>query len=186
MRFFFIITILFFVSCKNESTKTESASTEKMYFNLTKIVQADIDSNSKNYCGEEKTITVNNQMEKQTLARIDWKKEMQLLLDCDINKPSWKGKFDADTIWKEDTTLVSISYRALTDKIQVRRMYVQYNNDNQIANITINKKIKSFLFSNEQQIVYQPAKSFKINSQQKAFYMNDFISEVEVKFLCKN
>ena len=185
MRFLFV-TIIFLTACQNKPKETESTSVEKTYFDLSKIVQADIDSNSKNNCGEEKLINVNNHQEKQTIATVDWTKEMELLLDCDINKPSWKGKFLVDTIWKQDTTLLSISYRALTDKIQVRRMYVQYNNDNQIANITVNKRIKSFLFSNEQQIIYQPTKSFKINSQQKAFYMNDFASEVEVKYLCKN
>ena len=185
MRFLFVITI-FLIACQNRPKGTESLSTEKTYFDLTKLVQTDIDTNTKNNCGESKTINVNNQMEKQTIAAIDWTKEMQLLLDCDINKPSWKGKFLVDTFWKQDTILLSIAYRALTDKIQVRSMFVQYDNNNQVANIAIRKKIKSFLFSNEQQIIYQPTKSFKINSHQKAFFMNDFISEVEVKYLSKN
>lgn len=63
-------------------------------------------------------------------------------------------------------------------------MYIQYNNDNEIANVTIDKKIRSLLFSNEQQIVYQPEKSFKINATQKALFMKDFNSEVDVEFLC--
>jgi hypothetical protein len=156
-----------------------------MYFNLAKIVQTDIDSNTKNSCGEEKIINVNNKQEKQTINSLDWQKEMQLLLDCDMNKPSWKGKFNVDTLWKQDSTMYSITYYSLSNKIQVKRLCVEYANNNEIATITIDKKINSILFSNRQQIIYQPGQSFTVSSQQKAFFMNDFNSEVEIRYLCK-
>lgn len=180
-----LLLILFLISCQQQTKKSESLSVEKSYFNLAEIVQADIEKNTKDNCGEEKVINVNNQQEKQTINKLDWQKEMQLLLDCDINKPSWKGKFKADTLWKQDSSLFSITYHSESNKIQVKRMYIQYTNDTTIANITIDKKINSILFSNRQQIIYQPSKSFRVSTHQKAFFMNDFNSEVEIKYLCK-
>ena len=184
MKYLLIITI-FLIACQHKQMKEESVIATTSYFDLADLVQTDIRNNTKNSCGEEKIINVNNQLEKKTINTLDWQKEMQLLLDCDINKPSWKGKFKVDTLWKQDSSLLSITYHSLSNKIQVKRMYIQFANDNTIANITIDKKISSILFSNRQQIIYQPSKSFTVSSHQKAFFMNDFNSEVEIKYLCK-
>lgn len=184
MKYLLIITI-FLIACQHKQMKEESVIATTSYFDLADLVQTDIRNNTKNSCSEEKIINVNNQLEKKTINTLDWQKEMQLLLDCDINKPSWKGKFKVDTLWKQDSSLLSITYHTLSNKIQVKRIYIQFANDNTIANITIDKKISSILFSNRQQIIYQPSKSFTVSSYQKAFFMNDFNSEVEIKYLCK-
>ncbi len=183
MKYLYVI-LLFFAACQSEQLKEESAAAEAAYFDLAKLVQADIEHNTRNACKEEKQIVVNGKAESRKTDSADWKKELQILLDCDINKPSWKGKFIRREDKRSDGTLICQVFTATSDKLPVRRMYIQYNNDNEIANVTIDKKIRSFLFSNEQQIVYQPEKSFKINATQKALFMKDFNSEVDVEFLC--
>lgn len=172
--------ILFFVSCKNETSKNESTPTANSYFDLAKIVRDDININTRVGVGEEKIVTINGKTETKKVSSINWKKELQLLSECDLNKPSWKGKFDV-TILNDSLKYV---YTANSDKISVRKMTVNYEQKNgSIASVEIEKKIATILFKTEQQISYFPQKSFTIKAIQKAIFMRDFNSEVEIKYL---
>ena len=178
-----LLALCIFISCNNESNKTEQSSSEKTYFDLAKAVQNDISTNSKNKCGEEKTVLINVINETKKSDTVDWEKELQVLLDCDINKPSWKGKFDTQILDDRQKYV----YTSNSAKIPIRKMIVNYEQKSgKIISIAIEKKISTILFSNEQQITYFPEKSFKINARQRAFFMKDFNSEVEIKYLCKN
>jgi uncharacterized protein YggU (UPF0235/DUF167 family) len=117
MKYLLIIT-LFFVACKKEQKNEDSTSLEKKYFDLVKIVQADIDNNSTNKCGEEKTVFINGKPESKKIDAVDWQKEMQLLLDCDINKPSWKGKYNVQIL----NDSLKYLYIAVSTKIPVRQL----------------------------------------------------------------
>ncbi len=182
MKYLLIIT-LFFVACKKEQKNEDSTSLEKKYFDLVKIVKTDIDNNSTKKCGEEKTVSINGKPESKKIDTVDWKKEMQLLLDCDINKPSWKGKYNVQIL----NDSLKYLYIAVSTKIPVRQLAVNYEQKNgRIISIEIKKKTGTALFSNEQQIIYFPEKSFKVNGSQQALFMQDFNSEVEIKYLCKN
>lgn len=182
MKYFLIITV-FFAACQNEQKQSQQAISEKTYFNLKEIVQNDIDNNSKNKCGEEKTVLINIKNETKKIDIVDWKKELQVLLDCDINKPSWKGKFDTQVLDNHQKYL----YTSNSTKIPVRQMTVNYEQKSgKVISVIINKKISTVLFSNEQQITYYPEKSFKINAKQSALFMKDFNSEVEIKYLCND
>ena len=78
-------------------------------------------------------------------------------------------------------------YTASSSKIPVRKMTVNYEQKSgMVISIEIEKKTGTALFSNEQQIIYYPEKSFKIKASQRALFMKDFNSEVDVKYLCKN
>ena len=105
------------------------------------------------------------------------------MLDCDINKPSWKGKYNVQIL----NDSLKYLYIAVSTKIPVRQLAVNYEQKNgRIISIEIKKKTGTALFSNEQQIIYFPEKSFKVNGSQQALFMQDFNSEVEIKYLCKN
>jgi uncharacterized protein YggU (UPF0235/DUF167 family) len=121
MKYLLIIT-LFFVACKKEQKNEDSTSLDKKYFDLVKIVQADIDNNSTNKCGEEKTVSINGKPESKKIDTVDWQKEMQLLLDCDINKPSWKGKYNVQIL----NDSLKYLYIAVSTKIPVRQLTVNY------------------------------------------------------------
>ncbi len=181
MRFFYVI-IIFLSACKTDSKKNELNSTEKLYFDLINLVQSDIYNNSINDCSETKTVIINGKIESKNIDSISWKNELQLLLDSDINKPNWKGKYNVQ-ILKDSGKYI---YTSNTTKIPISKMTVNYEHKNgKITSIEIDKKIATILFSNEQHIIYYPNKSFKINAKQSALFMKDFNSVVEIKYLCR-
>lgn len=183
---FLVFSLVFstiFISCKN--MEPPISNTDKAYFDLTKIIQADINHNIENNCSEEKTVYIKGNKETKVNDTIDWQSELKPLLECDINRVAWKDKFFIDTIPSNLTSDVTIQYRALDEKISIRSLSILYDNG-KIKKITINKRIESFLFSTAQIIDYVPTFGFLIRGEQKALMMNTFELNVNVKYICKN
>ena len=169
-------------SCKENEPPISSKN--KIYFDLTKIIQNDIQYNTTNNCAEEKTVYIQYNKETKKIDTVDWNKELQPLLECDINRPAWKGQFFIDTIPNELMKDTTLEYRALNDKISIRTLSIIYTNQ-QIKKISIVKKIKSTLFSTSQIINYVPTVGFLIRGEQKALFMNAFDLNIDVKYICK-
>ena len=178
-----IVSSTIFISCKN--SEPPISVTNKTYFDLTKIIQADINHNIENNCSEEKTVYIKGNKETKVIDTIDWQSELKPLLECDINRVAWKDKFFIDTIPNDLNKDITIQYRALSEKVSVRSLSIVYAGQ-QIKKITIVKKIDSFLFSTVQTIDYVPAFGFLIRGEQKALMLNSFELNVNVKYLCKN
>lgn len=91
---------------------------------------------------------------------------METIINCDINKPSWKGKYLIQTTKNPR----KISYLATSSKILVRNMVVFYKaQTDSIYYIEIEKN-GNIIFSNEQHIFYYPKKSFKIIAKQQVIF----------------
>ena len=175
------LCFLFLLSCNQKDETTQKQTKELMYFDLLTIIQKDLKINSSMNCKEEKTVIINQKKEKKSSDSVNWENEFQLLMDCDINKPNWIGKFDS--IISDDGQ--KLTYFANSSKIPVKKMTIQYDKKtNRAQMIIIDKKVATLLFTNEQQIIYIPGKSFKITAKQSAIFMNDFNSDVEIKYLC--
>lgn len=174
--------ILFFLTaCRGQEADTPLLG-KKQYFDLAGWVQKDIIANTQNAASEEKTVWINGKREFKQIDTVDWKKELQLLMECDINKPNWKGKYEI----QQSNDFQVCTYSATSSKIPVRNMKVHFEQKSgKVQSIEIEKKIGTFLFSNQQYIYYTPGKSFKITARQSAVFMKDFNSEVEVKFITK-
>lgn len=178
---FYTILLLSCVSCTQQTSNKSNSSTS--YFDLASLIKKDIADNTKNRCGEIKTVYVNTTGETKQLDSINWQKELQPLLECDINKPAWRDKFQVDT-FKNNFPDMTIQYHSLSDKINVRTLTVQLK-DKEIQRITISKKTRSFIFSSEQMIAYIPGKGFSVRGVQRAFMMKNFDLNVDVKYNCK-
>ncbi|HMV14310.1 MAG TPA: hypothetical protein PKK18_05175 [Chitinophagales bacterium] len=180
-------TILFFVfiafvSCKQDEKKARLSSSKPVYFDIKQIVEHDIYSNTTQNCSEEKSILVNRKSETHINQKVNWREEMQVLLDCDFNKAGWIGKFDSIV----SANGLSVSYVTMSSKIPIKKVTINYTEKKQAINsIIIEKKMATFLISNTQQLFYYPNISFKIIAKQSAIFMQDFNTEIDVKFICK-
>lgn len=175
------IIILFFSACQNATVQDNSTGVKK-YFDLKGLVQQDINTNMQHHFSELKSVRIDGKQESKQIDTVDWNKELKIILESDINKPNWEGKYQVQTTADKKEYL----YTTLSSKLPIRSMKVQYaSNSDAVILVEIEKKISSFLFSNQQSIQYIPHHSFKITAKQSAIFMQDFNSEIEVKFLPK-
>ncbi|HNE49977.1 MAG TPA: hypothetical protein PKM51_01270 [Chitinophagales bacterium] len=178
MKYIYII-IIFITACQT-ATVQDHTSTGKEYFDLKGLVQQDIDTNTQRQYSELKSIRIDGKQETKQLDTVDWNKELKTIFESDINKPNWEGKYQVQTTPDKKEYL----YTTQSPKLPIRSMKVQYASaSDAVVLVEIEKKIGSFLFSNQQFIQYIPHQSFKITAKQSAVFMQDFNSEIDVKFL---
>lgn len=176
-----LVALIFITACQDFETNAHNQAIE--LFDIKPIVQKDISYNQQNNCTQKKVITINNKQDILNLENIDWAKDLQILLDADINKKDWQDKFQkqTDTINNEIIT----KYSSFSKKIPVKKMLVISDTTNNISSIHIERMINGGLFSSEQVIDYIPTKQFSVKSIQKAFFTKDFKSDIEIYFIRK-
>lgn len=79
--------LLALVSCQ---TPAETSTEPNAYYDVKGFVQNQIQLLSQQQPTIEKTMVVGQEEEKRTTKSVDWKKELELFLQADINKPAFR------------------------------------------------------------------------------------------------
>ena len=177
---YFILQFLLF-GCKTSNSKTGEAIE---LFNIKPLIEKDITYNQAKKKKKKKVITVNQKQETTNVSKIDWAKELQIVLNADINKKDWEDKFTKQTTFDSLENIETTKYLSFNSKVPIKKFIVKKSiSSDTIHEIYIEKIIQSGLFSNDQIITYRPTAYLKVASVQKAIFMDDFISEVEIYFI---
>lgn len=177
-----LVLLIGITACKNKN-KQEAGTGSPNFFDLKTVVNADIKNLTANKCSIKKDVVIDGKSESQLLGSVDFEKELQPLIDCDINKAAWKDKFLVDSI--ESNGEKSIHYSALSDKVNIKSMRIIMDERNEVKKIEIRKEIRSFTFSFDSEIEYFPGKGYDINTAQKAFLIHTFAMQVHATFIYK-
>ena len=79
--------LLTLASCQ---TPAENSTEPNAYYDVKGFVQSQIELLSRQQPTIEKTMIVGQDEEKRTTKEVDWKKELELFLQADINKPAYR------------------------------------------------------------------------------------------------
>jgi len=178
-KIYYIFILMIAFACNQNSTETKNQTINN--FDITKLVEEDIHNNQLENKKAKKIITINDKQETQIQDSVDWNKTLNVLLECDINKENIKHLYNQNYIHELDSVVVEM-YNATSTKTPIKSMYI-YRKKNEIEKIIIHKEIKNLIFSSEQDIEYIPTKLLKIKATQRAIFMKDFKSNIEISFL---
>lgn len=171
----YIIFIIIFLSCKkNDNPKIQHTP----YFDITAVAKKNIEINKATKAIAKKRITINQKSDTLIDSTIDWQKTFTILLECDINKEKYKTLYQQNFTQKTDSTSVE-TYETTSSKTPIKSITI-YKKHQEVQQIDIKKNTKNFLFQNEQKITYLPYKSIQIQSKQRAIFMQDFNSDVQI------
>ncbi len=107
-----------------------------------------------------KTVSAEGKEQTKTIGNIQWKKELELFRESDINKPGWKDRY---TIVEKDST---ISYYANDDKLPTRRVVVSFNSQKKPVRIQIEHKISNGLYNSSDTLEYVKDQYYSIHKSQ--------------------
>lgn len=184
-RLVFIFISFFIFSCKKKETTTlEYSNNSNTFFSLDSFANDEIIRHLKEKTQIEKTINLNGNQEKHRigLEKIGWKKELQPLFKNDINKVAWKDKFIEQRMDNSNGDY-SIIYSTMAKEINVKKLQIDFNTQNQIELITINIDSKNLLFNAKQLYTYSPKLGYHLKSDQKALFLSQNTLVVNGNFI---
>jgi hypothetical protein len=127
-----LLLVLIVTACVPTSANKDA---DKKYFDIAALIHQQIGELSKRKPKVEKNILLGGTKDQISTDTLDWGKELALFKEADINSPSLRDSYEID----DDKPNQTITYTAKEDKLKVREIKLQYNENSQIADLKINQ-----------------------------------------------
>lgn len=127
-----------------------------------------------------KKVAINGESEEKQLDSLNFKQELEVFIQSDINRPDWVDKYRIDSVLQSNK-LTELHYQALDDKLRTRQIDIFFNNS-QVSKIFIENGGTNIVAGSEQELTYIPGQGYTIKSRQYTALSKDKELSIEVRF----
>jgi len=175
-----VIIAIVLNGCQNNSNTTSNSSNNP-FFDLEAFFEAEAAFLNEKGMQLHKVIEHNKQQEEQTTAVADWNNELRLFKESNINKPSWRDKYQLDST-DMGNGLTLLQYKALDDALVTRMIDIKKAN-NAIHSIVIVNSNNNVIYESQQYLTYIPRKSYSIKQTQEVTLFEKDEYNIEAKYI---
>lgn len=175
--FCFLTTIF---ACQIPSTQDQT-QTSSTFFDLKQFFEEETAYLNNQKISVQKDIQYNNQKETKIVQIKNWKKELKVFSDSDINKPSWKDKYTLDST-NIGNGLSLLHYKAIDESLNTQILDIKFINQ-QVHSILIVKKMSNQVYESQQYLTYIPRKSYSIKKMQNVTTMDKEEYQIDAKYI---
>ena len=173
-----LFLFIFFIGCFGD-VGSEMKSDELAFFDLKGFIESEVtDLDAKNIV---KVTEVNGQKETLKLDAHDFKSDLKIFSDADINKPSWVDKYSTEKVTADNGEVSQLKYEAQDPKLKTKSLQVDFL-EGQVSKIQIVKASSSAISEVSETLVYNPTSGYKIERSQDISIAGKNNFMVEVKF----
>ena len=149
------LSVVFVAACKPEIKDNGTAK----YFDLKKYFTDEAVRMEKLHSTVLKTVNYNGKPEQKKITVTNWKRELGLFIESDINKPAWKDSYRVTT--QHDSTI----YTAIDTNLRTRSVLIVAK-ANQVKLIAISNFTKNMLYQTKDVLAYYPDSVYQIEKHQ--------------------
>lgn len=151
----FLIIILF-SSCFSKAKETKQS---KFYFDLKGYFSSLATTLNKENPIINKTVSKNNIGESKKIKISDWKQELALFIEADINKPAWKDSYT------KDSSGTKIIYTSNDADLKTQKIEISFKNGNP-TRIHIETSVNNLLYQTKENLDFYPDSLYNILKKQ--------------------
>lgn len=163
MRYLFILSFLILSACAGQ--KEEKGV--KTYMDVRGFFDGEVNRLTSANPEINKTVARNEASETGNMKDINWKTELGLFAESDINKPAWKDSYKV--ISRAGKTI----YVASDSSLRTREINITKDPQGRIRKITILNQVDNMLYSSTEQLLYIPDSVYQISKQQHVAIIGD-------------
>jgi hypothetical protein len=169
---------LLFLLAACSDMKMKPQATTHQYFDMASFMKKELTNLETSKCKARKIVASNGVKEVIESKEVDWKQELALFVETDINKPVLKDMYLINT--NKDF----IEYTALENKAKVQRLAVYgslekpteiqvalidenqlYQTKKSLAIKFENGRVVSYMISGQQKVVFKDAMTYELNAE---------------------
>jgi hypothetical protein len=170
-----VLTLL--VSCDSNRTQKE------IYWNSISYFQSETTRLTAERIGLHKKLLFDHKDQTTELLTPDWKKELEPFLAIDLQKVSYQGRFDVDTITVGDTAY-RIHYQATEEQTDLQNCTVVCDKQNgSIISFSAKFNHLNNLYQSTKTYTYSPLQGYSIKGDQQVKLVNPVDYEIEGNFV---
>ena len=163
MRKLLFISLLL-VGC----TESNTENTPKYYYDLAGFINQQISQLTKNQPIVQKNLLIGEKNESMQTKDIDWKKELELFLQADLNKQSYQLSYT------QDSTQNTVVYQLKKgEKLPVKSLKIEFDEEKSPKNIEALMQVENYLYKSVKTLSMnldkQQLKNYQIEGWQELF-----------------
>lgn len=177
------LLVLLLCTCdpaQNTDVAAPSPVGETIFFDLTDYIDAETERLTENKITANKTITLNGKTESKQNTVINYKNDLRLFREADINKPAWSDKYDTDEQKLSGNHRVT-TYTTRDSSLIVHRLLVEEDQGVPVR-IEIDRKTGTVLSNGIHQLRYESGKGYSVKTQQTNRFGDDVDAVIEVEW----
>lgn len=151
------------------------------FFDLSGYISQEVERLEAAKTKVEKTITLNGVVETKQLDDINFSNDLRLFREADINRPAWLEKYTTETQTLSGSHTIT-TYTAQDSNLIVRQLMVEEDLGVTIK-IEIDRKTGTVLSDGQHHLIYEPAKGYRVKTQQTNRFGDDVDALIEVEWL---
>lgn len=154
-------------SCTPSNNAKPISGTATPYFSLQDYFLRETDRLTTSAPMVDKTVSRNGISEKKRVQIDDWKNELALFIDADINKPAWRNSYRIDTAKR------SLIYTSVDPQLRTQKITIERQQSGKVTHITIHNRTGNMLYQTAEQLDYYPDSLYRINKRQQIRFIGD-------------
>lgn len=163
MLFRNVLSSLFLVSVVSSCSPTSKEIVVIKYFDVPGFFKKEVEMLTSKSTEVYKVLSTDGQTSSLTIIP-NWEKELAVFSSINLNKSSYIGKYQVDTIERNGSILVN--YNALEKGLPVKNLSYSLFNE-QISWVAVNKVDKSMILSTELHLRYVPDSGYTVSGSQQ-------------------
>lgn len=154
-------------ACIKPDSLKEAGTPANSYFDIKGLIDTQITLLQNSQVQVSKHTSVNGKEEALSAANVNWKKELGLFADADINKPILSQSYKTDTL--KTSLSQTLVHTALEDGLRVRRIEVMQNPMGQAMMLNIDFQEHNPMYEAEQHLYMTLDSGKAVTYQLKGF-----------------
>lgn len=167
------------VACRPGHQESEGPAASPFY-DLEAFFSSEVDRLQREQPPVDKTVKLDGRSEFQQLDSLDYRDEMSVFQNSDINRAAWWDKYGIDSTFSGDQ-LSRIRYTAREADLKIRSVSVQFENG-KVSRVDIESQTDSPTATMDQKLRYEPASGYYIETHQNVAFSRPREMIVEVTF----
>ena len=165
--------------CFSCNQNAANADVKPQYFDLNGFLKNEAERLSAGNQPVKKRVFLNGKSEEKQMIITDWGKELSALLDADINKKSFFGKYAEET---RNEGMRETTYSAKEDKLRIRKLDITYANDGTPVKVNAVLRAENILYASHQQLTYEKGAGYWISGKQTIRFLEPDTFSVSIIF----
>ncbi len=169
-----------FSGCTHGGESVHADKKVPVFFDLRDFFQQEIRFLQKNQSSVNKIVQLNGQKSVLSAIAVSYSDELAPFANSDINKPSWKDKYQVDSILV-DRHLKEIRYTAKDASLKTRELRIAFS-ESGVKEVWIKNSIHSIISESDQELKYERSKGYFIKGRQVGRFAVEKRFSVQVDF----
>ncbi len=179
---FAIFCVFTFTRCEYEPSPMNTSKATQQFFDIKGFFENEIQHLQKANPRVIKLVAIDQHTETKELKGVDFKKELDLFIKSDINKPAWSDKYIADSLFESNKALTSIKYRSKDPNLKIQFIEVTFDESREVSQITIHNQVNSLIAKTNEVLRYEVGKGYSIENEQSILTTKPKRLKIEAQF----